>query len=95
MLVLIAESTAKTTKSTNEVMYIVRRPSLSEKELHHSGKMAMLNMYTAADMLAIVSLAPKALLISWSTGMTIAEPMGPAMAQNATINVNTHFVDRA
>lgn len=95
MLLLMAERMANTTKSMNELMYIVRLPSRSEKELHHKGKMDMLSMYTATLMLVTVSVALKAVLISCSTGMTIALPMGAAMAQNATMKVRNHFVCRA
>jgi hypothetical protein len=94
MLVLIAERIAKRTKRINEAMYIVLLPNLSEKEDHHNGKMDMLSMYTATDMLATVSVAWKATLISCSTGITIAEPIGAAMAQKATMKVKNHFVRR-
>jgi len=57
MLVLMAESIPNKTNKMNEVIYMVRRPSLSENELHHRGKMAMLSMYTATDMLVTVSVA--------------------------------------
>ena len=33
---------------------MVRRPSVSEKEDHHSGKMDMLSMYIATDKFVIV-----------------------------------------
>lgn len=73
---------------------MVRRPRRSLKLDHHSGKMAILSMYTATLMLVISSLVSNAMEMSCSTGMTIALPIGPAMAQNAMINVNSHFVFR-
>ncbi|KAL1792485.1 hypothetical protein ACET3X_008992 [Alternaria dauci] len=49
----------------------------------------------ATLMLVTVSVALKAVLISCSTGITIALPMGAAMAQKATMKVRNHFVCRA
>jgi hypothetical protein len=45
-------------------------------------------------MFVIVWLAPNAMDISRKTGMTMALPIGAAMAQKATINVKNHLVGR-
>lgn len=54
MLWEIAQRTLKTTKRQKETMYIVRRPSLSLNEDHHSGNMDILSMYKEMDKLVMV-----------------------------------------
>lgn len=94
ILLASALKIANNTKSPNETIYIVRRPTLSLNELHHKGNIDMLSMYTATLMFVTVWEAENAVLMSWSTGMTIALPIGAAMAQKATMNVRAHFVGR-
>lgn len=50
----IAQRELKTTKRLKEMRYIVRRPSLSLKDDHHSGKMDILSMYREIDKFVIV-----------------------------------------
>lgn len=64
MLFDTADKIAKTTKRMNDAMYIVLRPSRSLKLDHHSGKTAMLNMYTATLIFATVCVASNAIDIS-------------------------------
>lgn len=74
---------------------MVLLPSLSEKLDHQSGKMDMLSIYTATLKFVTVWLELNATLISCSTGITIAEPIGAAIAQKATMKVRNHLVRRA
>lgn len=95
MLVDTAERMANIVNSVKEMMYIVRRPTVSENELHHSGNIDMASMYTATLMFAMVVDEPNVMEISFNAGMAIAEPIGAAIAQKATMVVINHFVFRA
>lgn len=57
----IAERTLHRINRENETRYIVRRPSLSLKEDHHNGNIAMLSIYRATDKLVTVGSASKVL----------------------------------
>ena len=59
------------------------------------GNMDMDSMYTATLMFAVTGEALKAMAMSCRTGITMAEPIGAAMAQKATMVVMSHFVLRA
>jgi len=52
--VLTAEMMLHRVNRANDRIYIVRRPSVSLKELHHRGKIPMLNMYRATDKFVMV-----------------------------------------
>lgn len=60
----IAEMMFHNVNSANETIYIVRRPNVSEKDDHQSGKILMEIMYIATDRLVIVGVVFKSSAIS-------------------------------
>jgi hypothetical protein len=57
--VLIADTTLKMVNKVKDAIYIVRRPSVSEKEDHHNGNIDRLSMYNATDKFVIVGVVFK------------------------------------
>lgn len=54
----MAHNELNMTKRVKETRYIVRRPSLSLNEDHHSGKIDMLSMYNEIDRFVTVVEVP-------------------------------------
>lgn len=54
----MAQRELKTTKRLKETRYIVRRPNLSLKDDHHSGKIDILSMYREIDKFVMVVEVP-------------------------------------
>ena len=57
----MAQRELKTTKRLKETRYIVRRPSLSLNDDHHSGNMDILSMYSEIDKFVTVVDVPSSL----------------------------------
>jgi hypothetical protein len=87
-------SIIKKVKMTKLMMYTLRRPCLSEKQLHHNGKMEKLSMYKATLSVVMISEEPKMWDISFIAGMIVEEPTGGTAAPIATIQVMIHLVER-
>lgn len=90
----MAQRTLKTTKRQNETMYIVRRPSLSLNEDHHSGNMDMLSMYKEMDKLVMVVVVCISFVTRAKEGKNMELPMGAVAPATATMNVMNHLVFR-
>jgi hypothetical protein len=91
MLVETADKILKIRNKTNELRYIVRRPSVSLKLLHQSGKILILSMYIATLRLTTVGVELNSVVMSPNAGNMMEEPIGAAAAATATTKVIIHF----
>jgi hypothetical protein len=73
---------------------MVLRPSVSENELHHSGKIDMLSMYSAMLRFTMDAVDLKYRVISTNAGRTILDAIGAAAPAAEMIKVMIHFVLR-